>query len=216
MTNPSGYLHVLTMSLKAQTHILAATSAFAFNERVVSGRAERLERLRNCEDTTPLTAQAVFTTSIVVAIGLLESWPARSWSFAVSSGFKREAIPIKNHDVQSLIRWIHVPCPCAATAHWSRAGRLRLIDWRRAGDEAVRPFEVVPVKVTYSICRCKSTHGFRRSPRATPRGEKHLVPSRRHLLESLGPIAACIAALQRVGTTSANTTTTPRGGLVTI
>ena len=30
---------------------------------------------------------------------------------AVSSGFKREAMPIKNHDVQSLIRWIHVPCP---------------------------------------------------------------------------------------------------------
>ena len=29
-------------------------------------------------------------------------------SWAVSSGFKREAIPIKNHDAQSLIRWIHV------------------------------------------------------------------------------------------------------------
>ena len=28
---------------------------------------------------------------------------------AVSSGFKSEAMPIKNHDVQSLIRWIHVP-----------------------------------------------------------------------------------------------------------
>ena len=27
---------------------------------------------------------------------------------AVSSGFKREAIPIKNHDAQSLICWIHV------------------------------------------------------------------------------------------------------------
>ena len=30
---------------------------------------------------------------------------------AVSRGFKREAIPIKNHDVQSLIRWIQVPHP---------------------------------------------------------------------------------------------------------
>ena len=27
---------------------------------------------------------------------------------AVSSDFKRETIPIKNHDAQSLIRWIHV------------------------------------------------------------------------------------------------------------
>ena len=27
---------------------------------------------------------------------------------AVSSGFKRETIPIKNQDAQSLIRWIHV------------------------------------------------------------------------------------------------------------
>ena len=26
----------------------------------------------------------------------------------VSSGFKREAIPTKNHDAQSFIRWIHV------------------------------------------------------------------------------------------------------------
>ena len=30
---------------------------------------------------------------------------------AVSSGFKREAMPIKNNDVQSLICWSHVPCP---------------------------------------------------------------------------------------------------------
>ena len=34
-----------------------------------------------------------------------------SYALAVSSGFKRDAMPIKNHDVQSLIRWIHVPCP---------------------------------------------------------------------------------------------------------
>ena len=38
------------------------------------------------------------------------------WAFdieqqAVSSGFKREAIPIKNHDLQLLIRGIHVPHP---------------------------------------------------------------------------------------------------------
>ena len=29
-------------------------------------------------------------------------------ALAVSSGFKREAIAIKNHDAQSLIRWSHV------------------------------------------------------------------------------------------------------------
>ena len=29
--------------------------------------------------------------------------------FDTSSGFKRKAIPIKNHDAQSLIRWSHVP-----------------------------------------------------------------------------------------------------------
>ena len=30
---------------------------------------------------------------------------------AVSSGFNRGAIPLNNHDVQSLIRWSHVPYP---------------------------------------------------------------------------------------------------------
>ena len=32
-------------------------------------------------------------------------------SNSVLSGFKREAIPIKNNDAQLLIRWIHVPHP---------------------------------------------------------------------------------------------------------
>ena len=44
---------------------------------------------------------------------------------AVSSGFKREAMPIKNHDVQSLIRWIHVPCPGGFQT--GARGRLSLI-----------------------------------------------------------------------------------------
>ena len=37
---------------------------------------------------------------------------------AVSSGFKREAIPFKNHDAQSLIRWIHVPHPGDLRCTW--------------------------------------------------------------------------------------------------
>ena len=49
---------------------------------------------------------------------LCDTWQMRGrWTYRRSGGsrrpssFKREGIPIKNHDVQSLIRWIHVPCP---------------------------------------------------------------------------------------------------------
>ena len=57
------------------------------------------------------SAQGIYVIRGLRASLWLKVLEALRMSPKVSSGFKREAIPIKNHDVQSLIRWIHVPCP---------------------------------------------------------------------------------------------------------
>ena len=61
--------------------------------------------------TMVLTLFSLWNTK-VTELAVVVSGPHAAEHVPVnSSGSKREAIPIKNHDVQSLIRWIHVPYP---------------------------------------------------------------------------------------------------------
>ena len=62
--------------------------ASAINEQIVSARAERLERLRDCEEHTwqprvtaaDHAAQSTLAGPMVVE-GLIDAWPARLWTF---------------------------------------------------------------------------------------------------------------------------------------
>ena len=78
----------LKLASAATTAAAAAGCVYAANEKVVEQRSSRLDRLRDCQAETnhprvaahDHAAQSQLTRPIVVE-GLLESWPARHWTF---------------------------------------------------------------------------------------------------------------------------------------
>ena len=98
-----------TPGLRAQANQRARDAVTAAAEKVAAdaARATYLEAWHTRSDAISAEHAAAREQCVTLAQKQVTLAAVR----AVSSGFKREAIPIKNHDVQSLIRWIHVPCP---------------------------------------------------------------------------------------------------------